>query len=197
VIVAARVPTQKARWADGVPLSDQRSHFELSTPAGSVLPKKIAVCNIETLDWQGYEPTVRDGNIVVATDSNWLLVVIPRGENRLVSFDPLPSVKPGGGVTMRPTTLAGNVASNVSPDASANASTNVLNDASNRVEVWAPGLEVGEGGNALAQVQLGEAVAIHVPKDALPGWYQVRVRGQNTLGVKRLLHVVAENAPQN
>jgi hypothetical protein len=36
-----------------------------------------------------------------------------------------------------------------------------------------------------------------VPKEAPPGWYQVRIRGQNTLGVKRMLHVVGGDAKAN
>jgi len=170
-IVAARVSAKGDHWPGGVRLSDRRKPYEMLIRRGGAPPETIAVCDIETLSWQSYKPAVRDRCLVVSTESNWILVVIPRAGNRVVTFDPLPQVRPGQEATIRPTALTG--------------------DATGEVEIWAPGLLVGQDG-CQSQVRLGESLTIRTPNDALPGWYQVRVRGKDILGVKRLLHVVKE-----
>jgi hypothetical protein len=172
-IVAARATAPGDRWPDGVRLSAQRKPYEVSfyTPLGP--SKTIALCDIETLSWQTYKPAVRDGNLVISTESNWILAVIPEKSERVVTFDPLPQVKPGDEVTVRPVGLTDGKAESV--------------------EIWAPGLSVGPNGNGCqSSVRVGESIAIRVPEDALPGWYQVRMRGEGVLGVKRFLHVVGQ-----
>lgn len=174
-VVAVRPACKEPlQWPLMQAVAGRRAAYEVLIPAGPTPPRKIATCDVETLRWQTVEPSLRNGKLVIATESNWLLAIIPQGSERVVGFDPLPETKPGGAVTIHPTALSGN-------------------SSSTDVEVWAPGLQVGKAGDSQAQVRIGESVTIRVPADALPGWYQVRIRGENTLGIKRMLHVVGNS----
>jgi hypothetical protein len=173
VVVATRPACkQPLQWPQLQGLADHRARYEVLIPAGPTPPKTIATCDVETLRWQSAAPSMRDGKFVIATESNWLLVIVPRENERVVAFDPLPETRPGGEITSRPALLAG--------DGSAT-----------KIEVVAPGLRVGEGTDGHGQTLVGEPVSIRVPGDALPGWYRIRIRGENTLGAERMLHVVA------
>lgn len=174
-VVAVRPACKESLWPLLQGLSNRRTRYEVSIPARPTPPKKIAICDVETLRWQSIEPLVRDGKIVIATESNWLLAIIPQQSECVVTFDPLPEVHPGGEVTIQPVALTGDG----SPA---------------EVEVWAPGLQVGQAGDSQTQVRIGDRATIRVPANAAPGWYQVRIRGKNTLGVKRMLHVVGNGA---
>jgi len=173
-VVAVRPTCKEPLWPLMQGLSSQRAHYEVRIPAGTTPPKKIATCDVETLHWESSEPVIRDGKIVIATESNWLLAIIPHGDERVVVFDPLPETRPGGEFTVKPMALTG--------DGSAAT-----------VEVWAPGLQVGQAGEPQAEMRVGESVIVRVPNDAPPGWYQMRIEGENTLGIKRMLHVVDNN----
>lgn len=170
-VVAVRPACKEDLWPLVQGLSSRRARYEVLIPAGPTPAKKIATCDVETLRWQAVEPTVRDDKLVIATESNWLLAIVPRGDQRVVVFDPLPETQPGGEVAVRPMALAGD-------------------NSPVEVEMSAPGLQVGESGQCQSKARIGEAVTIHIPQDALPGWYQVRVRGENILGGKQMLHVV-------
>ena len=164
-VVALRPACQESTWPQYGRLAAHHASYELLVPAGDGTPGGIAICDVETLTWRPYRPQLRHGHLVVATESNWVLAVVPHGSSQVVGFGPLPEAHAGGEVKLRPQRLAGA-------------------DRDLRVEVWAPGLTV-----APARARLGEEVRIRVPNDALPGWYEVRLRGRNVLGVKRLLHV--------
>ncbi len=174
-IVVVRPACKENLWPLLQGISSRRARYEVLISAGPTPPKRIATCDIETLRWQGCEPSIRDGTLVVGTESNWLLVIIPRGGERVVVFDPLPEARPGSEVTLRPVALAGDG----SPA---------------DVEVWAPGLQIGVGSASRSHVCLGETATLRVPKDAPPGWYQVRLRGNNVLGAKRLLHIIRRDS---
>jgi hypothetical protein len=169
-VVAVRPACKEDLWPLVQGISPRRARYELLIPAGPTPAKKIATCDIATLRWESQESTVRDGAYVIATESNWLLAIIPKGNERVVVFEPPPDARPGQEVALTPVALTGDglVA---------------------EVEVWAPGLQVGKGGESQGPARLGEPLTIRVPKDAPPGWYQVRIRGENTLGLKRMLHV--------
>jgi len=171
-VVAVRPAFEGDPWPLLQGISAQRARYEMKIPAGANPPQKIALCNVETLQWQSEKPVVRDGQIVVGTESNWLLAIVPHGNRRVVGFDALPEVKPGESVSIRPVVLAGQ------------------ND-SGEVIVCAPGLQVGETGESQGTVRLGEATTIRVPGDAAPGWYKVSIQGDDVLGIRRMLHIIS------
>jgi len=170
VVVAARPACTQDLWPLAQGLSARRSRYEIQIPAGATPAKRIATCDIETSRWESREPPIRDGAYVIDTESNWLLAVIPKGNQRVVVFDPLPEARPGDKISITPTALAGE-------------------GSSEEVEIWAPGLHVGDAVGSEAPARLGETTNIHVPQDAAPGWYQIRLRGPNTLGLRQVLHV--------
>lgn len=165
VIVAARPAVQKNPWPDQVALSSEHGRYELRIPAESAEPRPIALCDIESLTWQKLVPAVVDGHYVISSESNWLLAVIPRGETRVLAFEPLPPARPGTEITLTPQTLVG--------------------PPSGTLEVWAPGLEVVSVSTSARQ-----PITLRVPHDARPGWYQVCLRGPQALEAKRYLQVV-------
>jgi len=176
-VVATRPACQDLTWPQYTKLADRHGPYEVLVPWTSEPPDEIAVCDIETLHWRTVRPQLRDGALVIAARSNWVLAVIPRAEAQVVAFDPLPEARPGDDVTLRLEALTGP-------------------RRGGQVEIVAPGLEVGPHGKPQATVSVGDSVTIRVPPWALPGWYGVRLRGQEVLGVKRLLHVVPAGTAQ-
>jgi hypothetical protein len=172
VVVAVRPATQGLRLPAYGKLARVHAPYTIQWPAepGS----EMALCDVETNRWSRRAMTGRGagggGTARVSTSSNWLLVVIPRKGVKIVGFEPLPDAHPGDEVVIVPRPIAGT-------------------GRSAPVEVWAPGLKVGPGGGPRAALPIGSKVTVRVPADALPGLYQVRIRGKNVLGIKRLLRV--------
>lgn len=145
-------------------------------PTAATSAPVVAICDIEDLSWSAVRPELREGHLIIPARSNWVLAVIPHGSERVVQFPALPEVRPGEAFTIVPETLAG-------PTAPA------------PIEVAAPGLCVGPRGGSSMRTHIGMTVHIRVPGDALPGWYNIHVRGNHVLGGRRLLHVLPGGAP--
>jgi hypothetical protein len=173
VITAVRPECKDARWPwpNAGDLSDKRGAYQIRIPFSGKAPAQIAVCDIEKLEWTRMRSYIQENEIVVPMESNWIAVVVPRGQAQVVGFDPLPEVSPGGSVTIRPMRLAGQ-------------------GKSDRVEVWAPGLVVGNEGKSSANMKIGDEIEVFVPAGTYPGWYRIQVKGTGIMGVRRLLHVV-------
>ena len=167
VVVATRHEVDDGWWR----LATRHALYEMRMPTDATVAPVVAVCDIEALKWNALQPDLRDGRLVISSQSNWVMVVMPHGNERVVQFDGVPDVHPGDEVVIRPETLVG------SPEPAP-------------IEVVAPGLRVGTSRRSTVRACTGDPVRIGVPKDALPGWYSIRIRGPRILGGRRLLHVL-------
>jgi len=164
-VVAARPACQDAIWPRGTGLSAKRGAYVLTVPGLADMVEDAVLCDIETLTWKPLDIERRAAALQFRLETNSALVILrrPRGP-RLVDFEPLPIVRRGASVKIRPIALNGK------PEC--------------RICVHAPGLLVSP-----ADLALPGETTVAVPPDALPGNYAVSICGRHILGTKRFLIV--------
>jgi hypothetical protein len=96
------------------------------------------------------------------------MVLSEAGGPPVIHFDPLPELRPGESTTVRWTAMRAEV-TEVAPLP---------------IELVAPGLTVDP-----RSASVPGAAVITVPRDALPGFYGVKLAGNRVLGTKRFLKV--------
>lgn len=169
-VVAVRPEHEGPRWPNGSMLAQRHAPYTVRIPVEGKGKIPVAFCDLEHFAWSRLSLSPRGGSVEIETKSNWLLAVLPHAGVQVVGFDPLPDARQGDEVEVAVKAIAGN-------------------GETRSVTLWAPGLEVGGKGGANAPVPIGGTVTVRVPMGALPGLYQIRVRGEAVLGIKRLLRV--------
>jgi len=170
IIVTARPQCQTLEWPDNVGLSEKHVDYIITAEDFKNPVKEAILCDLETLRWSPIPFQQHENQMKLKLSSNWSMVIfLDENSPAIAGFNLPQSIQPAQSDEIPVDFIS------VKHPTSTTSITAI---------VEAPGLEITP-----AKIALPGKITIRVPPAAYPGYYAVKLAGENILGFQRFLKV--------